>query len=99
MIIVSQEKDATLNFENIIAIRMSIDIETNKRNIIAIDTIDNERYYIAKYETEERAKKVLQEIRQCFYNTEILKYANNQLDVIALNKLQENALEYEMPAE
>ena len=65
MIIVSQDKDGIINFENITAIRLIVNkeyLEDNKRNMIAIDTVDAERYTVAKYVTEERAKEVLQEI-------------------------------------
>lgn len=62
MIIVSQDKDAILNFDNIEAIRLIKSIEDNKRNLIAIDMLNGERYSVAKYETEERAKEILQEI-------------------------------------
>ena len=72
MIIVSQEKDAILNFDNVIEIRTAIDIESNKETRIAIDTIEGERYYIARYSTEERAKEVLNEIvkkyADCLYS-------------------------------
>lgn len=68
MIIVSQEKDAILNFDNVIGIRTEIDIESNKETRIAIDTIDSERYYIARYSTEERTKEVLQEIIEKYTN-------------------------------
>ena len=68
MIIVSQEKDAILNFDNVIGIRTEIDIESNKETRIAIDTIDSERYYIARYSTEERTKEVLQEIIERYTN-------------------------------
>lgn len=62
MIIISQEKDAILNFDNVITIRTATDIESKKERLVAIDTIDGEIYYIAKYATEERAKEVLREI-------------------------------------
>lgn len=62
MIIVSQEKDAILNFDNVIGIRTAIDIESNKETRIAIDTIEGERYYIARYSTEERTKEVIADI-------------------------------------
>lgn len=68
MIIVSQEKDAILNFDNVIGIRTEIDIESNKETRIAIDTIDSERYYIARYSTEERTKEVLEEIIEKMQN-------------------------------
>lgn len=64
MIIVSQDKDGIINFENITAIRLIVNLEDNKRNMIAIDTVNAERYTVAKYVTEERAKEVLAEIVQ-----------------------------------
>ena len=66
MLIVSQDKDGIINFENITAIRLIVNLEDNKRNMIAIDTVDAERYTVAKYVTEERAKEVLQEIAQTY---------------------------------
>lgn len=74
MIIVSQEKDAILNFDNVIGIRTAIDIESYKETRIAIDTIEGERYYIARYSTEERAKEVLQEIIERYTNWNNLVY-------------------------
>ena len=68
MIIVSQEKDAILNFDNVIGIRTAVDIESKKEKLIAIDTIEGERYYIAKYATEERTKEVLEEIIEKMQN-------------------------------
>ena len=74
MIIVSQEKDAVLNFDNVIGIRTAIDIESNKETRIAIDTIEGERYYIARYSTEERTKEVLEEIIESYTNWNNLVY-------------------------
>ena len=64
MIIVSQDKDGIINFDNVITIRLSIDFETKKRTIIYVDTVGDEHFSIAEYKTEERAKEVLQEIAQ-----------------------------------
>lgn len=58
MLIVSQDKDGIINFENITAIRLIVNLEDNKRNMIAIDTVNAERYTVAKYVTEKRAKEV-----------------------------------------
>lgn len=71
MIIESQDKDGIINFENITAIRLIVNLEDNKRNMIAIDTVNAERYTVAKYATEERAKEVLQEIIE-IYREEII---------------------------
>lgn len=74
MIIVSQDKDAILNFDNVIGIRTAVDVESKKEKLIAIDIIDGERYYIAKYTTEERAKEVLEEIIKTYTCWENFKY-------------------------
>lgn len=74
MIIVSQDKDGIINFENITAIRLIVNLEDNKRNMIAIDTVNAERYTVAKYVTEERAKEVLAEITEFWKNGAMSDY-------------------------
>lgn len=66
MVIVSQEKDGIINFDNILVIRLSADFETNKKNIIYVDCVGDEHFGIGKYGTEERAKEVLQEIIETY---------------------------------
>lgn len=76
MIIVSQDKELILNFENIDAIEIENPLENDEGlfQILAITTSDNE-YTLGKYKTEKRAKEVLQEIMKkyldikCFYNS------------------------------
>ena len=74
MIIVSQDKDGIINFENITAIRLIVNLEDNKKNMIAIDTVNAERYTVAKYATEERAKEVLAEITEFWKNGAMSDY-------------------------
>ena len=74
MIIVSQDKDGIINFENITAIRLIVNLEDNKRNMITIDTVNAERYTVAKYVTEERAKEVLAEITEFWKNGAMSDY-------------------------
>ena len=62
MLLVSQEKDGIINLDNILVIRLSTDFETNKKTIIYIDCIGDEHFGVWKYDTEARAKEVLQEI-------------------------------------
>lgn len=69
MVIVSQEKDGIINFDNILVIRLSTDFETNKKNIIYVDCVGDEHFGIGKYGTEERAKEVLQEIIKAYKET------------------------------
>lgn len=101
MIIVSQDKEQIINLDNVTRFFIEDFSEEGDDFGIGADTnsAESQCWDLGYYKTEERAKEVLQEIGQCLLNTEILKYVNNQLDVIALNKLQENAFEYEMPAE
>ena len=76
MIIVSQDKELILNFENIDAIEIGNPLEYDDGlfQILAFTTSDSE-YTLGKYKTEERAKEVLQEIMKkyleikCFYNS------------------------------
>lgn len=76
MIIVSQDKELILNFENIEAIGIGNPLEDDDGmfKVLASTTSDNE-YILGKYKTEERAKEVLQEIMKkyldikCFYNS------------------------------
>ena len=57
MVIVNQDKSGVYNFDNI----KSIDVLENEVNITD-DILSNKGIVIGKYETEERAKEVLQEI-------------------------------------
>ena len=76
MIIVSQDKELILNFENIEAIGIGNPLEDDDGmfKVLASTTSDNE-YTLGRYATEERAKEVLQEIMKkyldikCFYNS------------------------------
>ena len=65
MIIVSQDKNTVVNFDNI----MTISQENGKVGVSTHDDFPT----IAKYKTEERAKEVLQEIIQSYVDWENLK--------------------------
>lgn len=96
MLIVSQDKDGIINFENITAIRLIVNLEDNKRNMIAIDTVNAERYTVAKYVTEKRAKEVLQEIVKTYVLTEQYKV---EAERTRIKLMMEGILLYEMPKE
>jgi len=96
MLIVSQDKDGIINFENITAIRLIVNLEDNKRNMIAIDTVNAERYTVAKYVTEKRAKEVLQEIVKTYVLTEQYKVEDERTRI---KLMMEGILLYEMPKE
>lgn len=68
MIIVSQDKVANINYNNIEAIYM-----LKKDDKIEINVRGNYDYTIGKYKTEERAKEVLQEIVKTYVLTEQYK--------------------------
>ena len=86
MIIVSQDKVANINYNNIEAIYM-----LKKDDKIEINVRGNYDYTIGKYETEERAKEVLQEIVSK-YKTTLYNSKTNET-VVNVPKV------YEMPTE
>lgn len=61
MIIVSQNKDMVVNFDNITRVYIS-QYEEKTANFIRLETVDSIYDDLGQYETEERAKEVLQEI-------------------------------------
>lgn len=58
MIIVSQDKDLIVNFDNVTVIGIA---QSNSKEIDSI-TVNGEEQYLAEYKTKERAKEVLQMI-------------------------------------
>lgn len=63
MIIVNQDKTMIFNYKNIETIGIGNPLENDDGKFaILIETISDNQYPIALYETEERAKEVLQEI-------------------------------------
>ena len=58
MIIVSQDMDLIINFDNVTVIGIA---QNNSKEIDSI-TVDKEEQYLGEYKTEERAKEVLAEI-------------------------------------
>ncbi len=63
MIIVSQNKKTILNLDNVSSIE--IDDEENNRKIYA-SCNNNDLVELGEYESEARAKEVLQEIEKCY---------------------------------
>lgn len=100
MIIVSQDKKSIYNFDNI----KSIDIVKNGI-YITDDILMDEGAEIGEYATEERAKKILEEVIKCYANTEQYKCLSSMPNcateekVNVLNELAENSFVYEMPKE
>lgn len=72
MIIVSQNKDNIINFDNLTQVYITQD-EEEKAYFIRFETVDSLYDDLGEYKTEERAKEVLQEIvnkyKTTLYNT------------------------------
>ena len=91
MIIVSQDKVANINYNNIEAIYM-----LKKDDKIEINVRGNYDYTIGKYKTEERAKEVLQVIVKTYVLTEQYKVEDERTRI---KLMMEGVLLYEMPKE
>lgn len=74
MIIVSQGRDAIINFDNIdvLGTGKSLEDKEGKSKILA-NTISDEQCVIAEYKTEERAQEVLKEIINLYGKCELEK--------------------------
>lgn len=96
MRIVNQDKTMILNFENIEVIGIGNPLENNDGKFkILVETTSDNQYPIAEYETEERAKEVLQEITNTF-SAGSLNGTHDEIDLILKAKAMAR---YEMPKE
>ena len=93
MIIVSQEKDLILNFENIDAIGIGNPLENDDGmfKILANTTSDNE-YTLGKYKTKKRTKEILEDLMNTIKG-KVIYSCDNQIIQTLDNKI------YEMPKE
>lgn len=92
MIIVSQDKGTIINFRNVTSIRVRKLPPNETGYAISIDTVDCLFDRFALYDTEERAKEVLQEIVKNYRNCKTAQrkeYTNILLQVLV----------FEMPKE
>lgn len=94
MIIVSQDRDLIINFDNVTVIGIA---QNNSKEIDSI-TVDKEEQYLGEYKTEERAKEVLQEIYKNYADFELIRCINDnfQQQLIVGNKNKYFDI-YEMP--
>ena len=75
MIIVNQDKTMIFNYKNIETIGIGNPLENDDGKFaILIETISDNQYPIGLYETEERAKEVLQEIVERYEGWQNLVY-------------------------
>lgn len=72
MIIVSQDKDNIINFDNLTQVYITQD-EEEKAYFIRFETVDSLYEDLGEYKTKERAKEVLQEIITRHGNWENMK--------------------------
>lgn len=92
MLIVSQDKDAIINFDNI------ANLVVLENNIVSICNIEEKTgITIAEYETEERAKEVLEEITFAYANMEMLKIPKIDIHQIILATEMIRNICYKMP--
>ena len=89
MIIVSQDKEKIVNFDNLTQVYITQD-EKETAYFIRYETVDRLYDDLGKYETEERAKEVLKEIINK-YKTTLYNSKTNET-VVNIPKV------YEMPA-
>ena len=89
MIIVSQNTDIIANFDNIISLDTD---QCNGVYVVECNFTNRNNVYLGEYETEERAKEVLQEIIKSYRH-----YRTAECDGYT-NVLEETAV-FEMPKE
>lgn len=93
MIIVNQSRTEVYNFDNIISIK----IETGRHIYIREVTQEVGGRYMGSYNTEERAKEVLQEIIKKYRSTEIYKAVANKITDQVSSTALKYGFVYEMP--
>lgn len=100
MIIISQDRTMSFNYENIETIGVGDPLENNDgKFVILVETVSDNQYPIAEYETEERAKEILEEITFAYANMEMLKIPQiNIHQIIPAAEMVRNIC-YKMPEE
>lgn len=94
MIIVSQDKRMIINFDNIVGIVIRKNTDENVYQIQCKSENEKNKRIIGKYDTEERAKEVLQEIIKKYRDVTVVCDINNKkYEKYDLPKV------YEMPVE
>lgn len=100
MIIISQDRTMSFNYENIETIGVGNPLENNDgKFVILVETVSDNQYPIAEYETEKRAKEILEEITFAYANMEMLKIPQiNIHQIIPAAEMVRNIC-YKMPEE
>lgn len=91
MIIVSQDKEKIVNFDNLTQVYITQD-EEETAYFIRYETVDSLYDDLGKYETEERAREVLQEIVKAYreYRTAEVDGYTNVLEETAVFEMSED---------
>ena len=94
MIIVSQDKTMILNFENIEVIGIGNPLEDKDGKFkILIETTSDNQYPIAEYNTEEKAKEIIQKIYCKYEHSKHLLSSKS----ISVQNITDYDFIYEMP--
>lgn len=96
MIILSQDKETLVNFNNVQAINVHM---MNKRQVCAWFNVDNDpkgSVLLGEYETEERAKEILILIRDHLMNIKNLNGSLPAIEAIAYSLMIQGRI-FEMP--
>ena len=98
MIIINQDRTMNFNYDNIETIGIGNPLENDDgKFLILIETVSDNQYTIAKYDTEERAKEILEEISFVYANMEMIKIPKIDIhQVIPAAELLRNIC-YKMP--
>lgn len=104
MIIVSQDKNSIVNFDNVTQIFVVTDKENENQKpyLIRYESVGDYYETLGKYAIEERAKEVLREIISMYQGSLLLQYTNNkaQEDIAKLFKdMDITPFKFEMPEE
>lgn len=97
MIIISQNKEKIINFDNIVEIKIS-DYGYNETNFTLVAEINERGIPIGQYSSMERAKEVLDEIIKFYTRTDLEKQEWDVDEVIAITLLRDKGVFY-MPEE
>ena len=101
MIIVGQEKDIIINFNNIESIEIGNVEENGGKAVIYVRTVSDYFYKIGEYATEERAKEVLKKIIESYELTENYKNLGKDfiLNTELIDEYSKKVIVYKMPKE
>ena len=101
MLIVSQDKDAIVNFNNVMQIFI-VKNENEKTYLVRYENVDGYYETLGKYKEEERAKEILKMIVSAYQSYKLFQCTNNAKQEEIAKKYQEFSMtpfKFEMPQE